>query len=159
MISFPSFENVENMGGNADTFLFIPVSQIVSMPKPLNGVISQEIWILSQSSWYTGRALPGSLEFDEKQSPVREGHNYSSVFKGVIPKLTSTYLALFEEMACDLFVVIFTDNNGNRHVMGTENEGASFEYDRNTTSTPSGLAGHRFEFSCARAKPSPFYSV
>jgi hypothetical protein len=159
MTNFPSITDIENMGGIFPEFEFIPCCKIVSMTKPLNGKITTAIVLLTGASWYTGVAISGTLDFEEKQGQTNNGNTFTPVLKGSIPKLTPEYLTLFEEMSVQKFVVKHTDNNGNIYIIGTKEEGLTFLFDRKTNALATGLNGHSFEFSVVRAETSPFYVI
>lgn len=159
MTSFPSIIEIENMGGNVFNFLFIQCSKVLFIPAVLNSKITTAITLKTGYSWLNGSAIQGSLDFEEKQTKSNHGNTFNPILKGVMPKLTPEVLTLFEEMSIESFVIIVTDNNGNKHLLGNQFEGMKFSFDRNTMALPSGLNGHNFEFSAVRSKPSPFYSI
>lgn len=159
MTNFPSITDIENMGGTLSTFLFIPCSKINSMVKPFSGKITTAVSLQNGSSWLTGLAIAGTMEFEEKVDGSAHGNVYTPVIKGAVPRLTPEYLALFEEMSNDRFVVIVYDNNGYLYIVGTKEEGMIFKFDRKTSPTAAGLNAHMFEFSVSRAVSSPFYDI
>ena len=159
MTSFPSITDIENMGGNVSTFLFIPCSKITNMVKPFIGKITTAITLQNGASWLTGLAIDNTLDFEEKEEKSQHGNIYTPILKGAVQKLTPEYLTLFEEMSNDRFVVIHTDNNGYKYALGTKEEGLIFTFDRKSAPTASGLNAHFYQFSVSRAVVSPFYVI
>lgn len=157
MNNFPAFNDIENMGGNLETFSFQSALKISIMPPKLFGKISGAISLTGTNTFFSGKSLQNSLDFEEKHENSQNGDIFKTSIKGFIPKLTPEYLKLFEEMVKSKFIVITTDNNGLLRACGNKKETLSFTFERNSTSSPSGLAGHKFEFFGNFTQPSPFY--
>jgi hypothetical protein len=129
------------------------------MVKPFIGKITTAISIQNGASWLIGLAIDNTLDYEEKEEKSTHGNIYTPILKGAVPKLTPEYLTLFEEMSNDRFVVIHTDNNGYKYVLGTKDEGLIFVFDRKSSPNAAGMNGHNFQFSVSRASTSPFYVI
>ena len=157
MKNFPEFET-ESMGG-CEGFDFIPIDTIKNLAATsTSNELTTAIELLDGNTIFEGLAILDSLEFTEPQENQKAGGLYKTKVIGVVPKMTSEYLTLFNEMTKHRHIVLATDSNGNIRVVGYEN-GARFKFDQATGKKASDMNGFSFEFTAESRKPSPFYVV
>lgn len=157
MKNFPEFET-ESMGG-CEGFKFIPFVNANTLAKTTTtNELTTEIEPTEDNAIYEGLAVLDTLDFVEDQPDVKAGGMYKTTVIGLVPKLTSEYITLFDEMKQHRHYVLVTDNNGNIRVVGYEN-GATFKYKQVTGKNPATSNGFSFEFYSESRKPSPFYVV
>jgi hypothetical protein len=149
MNNFPTF-SAENMGGLVDKFKFSTHKNISFTVT--NNIISEEL-----TFEYLATAIYDTLNFDEKQNSSAPGESWKTVITGFVPKLTAEYLQLFHEMVKQRFVVKITDNNNSIRICGLPNKGMKFSFSQQSSETPQGLNGFKFQFEVELPTPSPFY--
>jgi len=157
MKNFPEFD-FESMG-SIENFQYIPVDDVKNVVKPNSTLeITTAIELNDGKAIYTGNAIYDSLDFIEPAEIKNAGVVYKTKVSGMIPKLTSEYLALFEEMTRRRHYVFVKDANGSTRMVGYEN-GAQFLFSQKIEKNAAGLNGFLFEFTSESAKPSPFYVI
>src|ERR1041385_479700 len=107
----------ENIGG-LQTFEFIPMIDIASIPDPEDHIILQPVTLKGGKRWFKGYATYQTLEFSEAQNTSKAGEFYKQELKGFVPKDTPDLARLFAEMENHLFIVRYTDNNGQQKIVG-----------------------------------------
>jgi hypothetical protein len=157
MQNFIAFEN-ENMGG-VNSFRFVPINDIASIPDAVNGKITSAVVLKSGKQWYTGLSVINKLKFNEEASHVTAGVLYRTRVSGSIPKLTDDYLALFTEMASQRFLLEITDNNGYKRLCGKYLMGLRFDFNQDSGGRPSDTNGWEYSFTIDHRLPSYFYEV
>ena len=149
----------ENMGGMADEFQFAPIDSIIAIATANECVVSSPVVFLSGNNFFTGLAMRDTLEFDEKQTSGGSGDIFSTGISGMVPQMTAEYLALFSQMVKKRFIIVVTDNNGNKRICGNKLAGMKFQFDQNSSTTPAGIAGYKFSFTLLYHQASAFYHI
>lgn len=157
MNSFSEFD-MESMGGVVE-FNFSPIENIAIIPDAVNDCICTPITFTGANTFFQGKALRNSLNFSEKQKITNAGESFVTEITGMVPKLTGSYLYLFNEMKRHRFVLLVTDNNGSLRLCGTKEKGMRFSFDQDSKNSPGQLSGFQFSFTIETEKASPFYFV
>lgn len=156
MNNFPEFEN-ENMGGIQYRFIFTPDTNIQTLTIA-SQTVADMLDYLDSYDVFTGNTLIDSCLFSEKEIKSEAGSYYETKFSGFIPKLNKEYLILFAEMVKRRFILLITDNNNYKRILGKPSKGLIFSFEQNSQQTPAGLNGFKFEFATINPEPSPFYT-
>lgn len=156
MNSFPTIEFNEQAGGNTG-FLFAPANFINNIPAAVNGIVNQDISMVSPYQFLEGYAAQDSLSLDEPMEQSSAGNIWQPVVKGFYPKYTDDINNLMHEMASYRFVLIVTDKNGVKRIIGNKEEPLKFRYRMASGLKASDRGGLEFEFSGNCTSPSPVF--
>lgn len=157
MQNFYEFDT-ESMGGNSN-FQFMPINDIDIFPQINNCVCVVDVIPLSGKAWLNGLSLSKTLDFEELPGEADAGDYFKTKISGMVPKLTSEYLALFSEMKQHRHIVKLTDNNGKIRLSGNATAGMKFTYSQTSEPTPAGFSGFRFTFYLEKTSESPFVEI
>lgn len=147
MYSFPRVNGEANTVGYTQ-FFFLPKRFVTLMPRAKGKAITTDL-IIAQA-FYAGYSVFGNLQYSDDPKRTEAGIRYPVKLSGVVPVDKPEYLALFDEMLHDEFVVIVKNNNGKFKLCGTQEKGLSFIY-------KTGGVGYQFEFSGEFRTSPPFY--
>jgi hypothetical protein len=147
MTNFPDFEFEGLSGGK--TFNFIPTHDIDTIPYTIFETIDSDVILITGKTWFTGNSLPRSLDITEEHVP--ESNTYKYKVTGRLTGSDSVIMPLFKDMASRSYVLDITDMNGNRRLIGTNENGMDFTWKR--------ISGKIFEytFSCELIEPAKIY--
>ncbi|HNW52860.1 MAG TPA: hypothetical protein PKN21_01265 [Bacteroidales bacterium] len=146
MNNFTDFDFHEILGG-ASTYKFIPVTDVVSIPLPVNGIITDAITLVSGKQWFTGYASLGSLQLDESWEDTAAGRVNNVTIKGFYPDIDNSMLSILEEMLSYRYLVQVTDAMGKVRLGGSLTEPLIFNFARSTKAIPAERPGYEFQFS------------
>ena len=150
----------DNIGG-LEKFQFIPVNDIISIPRATNHVITEAITIdaLSGAQWFDAYVTEGSLGYKETEKKNQHGNSYDRILVGLVPKDTETLADLFDEMEGFRYVIIYTDNNGKKKVVGSIESPLQFKADMDTKVDANGRNGHPITFFGSSSHKAYFYNL
>lgn len=150
---FPNSCGTLNVPG-INNFQFVPIQSIATFPDYINSsnTMVSAIVLLVGTNWYQGRSIEGSLEF--KTGSTELGNPSTFVLSGLAKKIGPEIEALFATMVKGLFIVKFTDKNGQTKILGTPSAPVTFSYNY---SQSKGVI--EFDFKGTQLAPPPFYSV
>ncbi len=157
MNDFTSFQDTDNIGG-CQSFQFIPVNQVVSIPDPIDFVIPTEPTLLSGATFFNGYSTAKTLLFDEKTQKNNAGEYFLQKISGFYPKIRPSILKLFKEMKNHKFIVLVHDNNNMLRMVGTLEQPLEFSYSLSTGTNPVQRNGITFEFTAENELPAPMYN-
>ena len=124
MSNFTSIlELIEENHGGVKFVELIDIQEILTFPDCQGSNIEEDIILKDGASTFVLNFTRETPSFDEQDKNVGPNlYAYSSKLSGVIPKAEQYKLAQLRKMALTRFVVLFTDNNGFRRVMGSKEE-------------------------------------
>lgn len=153
--SFTNFtDGNENMGG-LSAFRFVECRNLNGFPDVRNSQSMAAIsgFLNGSSNLFTGYAEPDTLQFKESN----DAGLFRITISGRIQKISLQLIAMFRHMASSSFVVITTDNNGLKRIVGTRTHGARFSFTDDHGSTPGTFNGIDFQFTVDMPEPAPYY--
>jgi hypothetical protein len=153
MNDFPNFE-FEGLGG-LNFFNFIPTHDVVLVPAYYGSEITTPVTLMAGKAWYLGNSLPKTLRMEEKKTKTG---TYEYTLTGITCGKDSDIIPIFEDVARREHLIDFTDNKGNRRLLGTEKYGASFTWDHDTQDAPAKRNEFSFKFEIELINPAPFYN-
>lgn len=117
----------ENMGGIC-SFQFVPKEGIDEFPDVdiLTGEALFAVSLLPGSTWLTGTCLRDSMEFTEEQQRNEAGTYFQQKLSGVINKDNVDMNTLTDSLRFIECVVIYTDRNGKKKLIGKPSKAMSF---------------------------------
>lgn len=155
MDNFITPEGIENMGGGA-VFSFLPTSNIYSLPNPVDGVINSNIYTRTSPTFYTGYATQDTLEFNTQYDEVLMV--WVTTLSGRTPIMNAIQTALFRELIGTHLMVVYTDNNGITHLLGTPKEPAIFTFSAGSGQAGGTANGYSFTFRVTSREPVPVFT-
>ena len=153
MNNFPEF-NHEGLGG-VQTFNFIPTHDVDEIPYSWNHIQAQAVALKTGKQWFTGRAVPRTLQLSEK---MNRNDLYEYKLSGIITGKDQNIIPLFQAMAAKQFIVDTTDQNGSRRLLGTNDYGMDFSWSHNTGESTSDRNQFSFEFKITLVHPANTYN-
>jgi len=135
----------DNLGGLL-SFDFIPSSDVLSIPEPNKSRILQPIVLKSGKSWSSGYGTRGTMSFSEDQGNGDHGAKYAAKISLVVPKEESENEDLYHEMRHQTFIVVYTNANGLKKVVGTIAEPLKFTSNLSTGSDVPNRNQHTIQF-------------
>lgn len=148
----------DNIGG-IEKFQFIPVDDIVFIPRDSNHIINAGIVLKQGARWSNVYMTEGSFGYKETLKKNAHGNSYNNKLVGFVPKDREDLAELFDEMEGSRYVAIYYDNNGKTKLMGSLESPLQFKADLDTKNKASGLNGHKIIFSGNSRHKSYFFPV
>lgn len=117
----------ENLGGICK-FQFVPKEWIDEFPEENadTGVALYAVTLLPGYSWLTAVCLRDSMEFTEDQQQNEAGSFFQQKLSGVINKDDAELNILNDALRFRECVVIYTDRNGKKKLIGKSSKAMSF---------------------------------
>jgi len=156
MNNFTQFDLHEILGGACD-FKFIPVTDVSTVPLPVDGIITDAITLVAGKQWFTGYASQGSLQLDESREETAAGNVNNVTVKAFYPDISTAMPAILEEMLPYRYLVQLTDLNGNVRLCGSLTEPLMFSFIRSTKASPSERPGYDIQFAGRMKTPCYIY--
>ncbi len=147
-----------NLGG-LRTFQFAPLDSIVSYPAIHDGLITTPLQFKAGKNWLDGYSTPYSLQFSETGKDTPNGIYYAQAIDGVIPGDRLESINAVASAEGNSFVVLVTDANGQKRLVGAHGYPLIFLADYNTGSSRSDSKGFSFQFSGMSIIRAPVYRV
>ena len=149
----------DNIGG-IESFMFIPVDDVISIARPVDQTILELVVIneAGGAQWFNAYVTQGSLSYRETQNKTKQGHPYSRTLAGFVPKDTESLAALFNEMCYRKFLGDYTYNNGKIQLIGSIDSPLLFDTELETKDDPAGRNGHRISFASNSPHKAYFYN-
>ena len=153
--NFPIFtDGTENMGGML-SFQFVETRNLNGFPDFKNSQCLAAIsgYLNGAANLLTGYAEQDTLQFKE----TSEAGMHRITISGQLQKISLQLIELFRQMKENSFVVITTDNNGLKRIVGTRTHGARFSFNTDAGNTPASYNGADFQFTVDMPEPAPYY--
>lgn len=148
----------ENISGLA--YLdFAPVADVVSIDRPWQQEISSAINFAPTKSFYRLAFSMESGKFSAPEEKSSSGSIHKAEVIGFTPKMQRATSDLFSEMRENLFVVVATDHNGNKRLVGTLKEPMRFSFAESTEAAYGVRQGYAWAFRRDLMDPPPYYTA
>lgn len=148
----------DNLGG-INSFEFIPITDISSIPDLYRGKLIRPIVLVSGKRWFKGYGTFETIGFTEDDAKSKDGTSFLPKFKCVVPKELYENEALYFVMRHQQFIVKYKNNNGLTKIIGTLEEPLQFTYSLNTGSTVTTRNQHNIEFFGDTTRPAIVYDI
>lgn len=142
--NFPLKKNY-NPGG-LKSFLFVPISSILSFPAIKDGKTIAPIALINSASWLIGYATPYTLIFEEPAKDSPNGIYYEQKLSGFSPGGHVELLNQIQIMEGNEFVVLAEDSRNVTRLIGGYGYPLKFVTDFSTGSNRSDAKGFDFSF-------------
>lgn len=152
MDNFITPEGIENMGGGAG-FSYMPISNLYSLPRVIDGNIEGIVYTYGNPSLYTGYATQDTLEFNTQYDEV--AMVWVTTLSGRTPIMSAAQTKLFRELLGTHLIVVYTDNNGVRYFLGTPTEPVIFTYGAASGQVGGTANGYTYTFRVVSREPVP----
>lgn len=153
--SFPVPKNC-NLPG-IKSFQFIPMYYVNSIPKPINGIISQSITIASGYELLDGYTTQGTGQLKESGSRLEPGVAYDSVFNGFVPGDDEELMILMSDMAEVDLLLIIEGMDGRKRLCGSKTNAMRFQAEYGSGGELGDTKGYSYKFSAQNIFRWPFY--
>lgn len=147
------------MIGGMGVLKFIPVSQVLIMPRVVGGKTTGELTLVEGASLFNAYSSPETLLFDEKKVKSVLGGYYNVSITGTYPFLSPSVAFYFNALSQGQFLVIAKDKNGITRLSGTLENPLKFTFDSTSGKTGGSVSGYNFEFYGMQLLPSPEYNL
>ena len=148
----------ENISGLA--YLdFAPVSDVDSIDRPWQEEISQAVVFNPTKSFFRLAFSQETGKFSSPEEKNPSGSLHKAEVVGFTPLMRMATAAIFSEMREDLFVVVVTDNNGNKRLVGTLEEPLRFSFSESTESSYGVRQGYAWAFRRDLKNAPPYYTA
>jgi hypothetical protein len=146
----------DNLGGN-NSYIFIPEDDVLTIPTVFEGAIHTEIILKPLKKWFFGYGTEGTLRFTDVESENDHGTFYLKKFMCNVPKNRAELVAIFNKMKNRKFILLLTDNNGEKILVGTKEEPLSFKNRFDSKDDVPGRNEHEVEFYGEGVDKSPIF--
>lgn len=152
--NFPPIDCGVNLGGIL-SFRFTPVENVESIDYNPISQIFYDITLKSGKIWYDGYSTFEKKLVNSVQNESPNGPLYKNELKGFFPGHNWQVEKLFNVMVQfgAKFIVDYTDNNGERVLLGTIENGIKFGYEYTTQDLVKKLHGYNYRFYHDSALP------
>lgn len=147
-----------NLGG-ALRFNFINVNDVLSIPTPVNSVVSSAVVLKPGKVWSAGSATLGTMGYSEPSELTSAGTIYKKTFIAFCPEDNAANNDLFNANRNGQYIVDCTDSNGLRKLIGSIDEPLSFSSALNTKTNIPELAGTAISFYGDGSHKSYVYDI
>lgn len=145
----------ENLGGVA-TVQAIRVGNIDTIPAATNKIISSDIIITPGTSFKTYEFPPDSVEYKETGRPTQNGVAYTHRISAKRPRMQALAAAEIARLDEGWYVVIFTDYNAERRIIGSPERPILFSNSGGTGRRRSDENGYNWKFEGKAQGPASF---
>lgn len=147
---------VFHFAGLRDYFGYIPVSDVISMPRENREKIALlEVVFGNGISWKTGIVQGDSLKYDAPTSTGLHGSSYAHRITGFYPSTSPADERMISAMLGKRYLVIFQDRNNRWRLLGNKNTMGARFFCSMKIETFEGVAGYAFEFVLQSRYPAP----
>ena len=154
MNEFPAIP-MDSMAGLAE-FYFVEAAGIIYLPDPVQGIVSAPVILKAGYSWTKGYATQDTLQYSEPSKQTAHGTHYTAALKGFVPDEKSIRQQLIA-MDTKKYIVLFTDNDGQKKIGGTLEYPFEFNSDYESQTTSGGEKGYNYQFATLLIKKAPVY--
>lgn len=154
MSNFPKAKT-DNLGG-VRKFEFIASNNVLSIPIPVNAVISASIPLKSGSAFLEGYATAKTLLFEEKNKLSNAGTSFLQEISGFYPGNTPEIIDFFSNMLRHNYIIKITDSNNYLRLVGTLESPLVFAFDLSTEAAVPKRPGIKYSFFAENILPAPF---
>lgn len=142
--------NKEDNIGGLYSFLVVPIADVVSVPDVEEGILDGNVELLFGKIWYTVDVTPeaNNMSFSDASKDGLTA-SVTGFIAGDSPYLVDT-LKTYADY--EYFLVIATDLNGNKRLIGNIDNPAKFTYGFDTN----GRRGYQISFSTRTLEAPPF---
>lgn len=152
MDNFTIPDGLENMGGGA-AFSFMPISNLYSKPRVIDGNIENTVYTYGSPSLYTGYATQDTLEFSTQYE--EDAMVWITTLSGRTPVMSAAQTKLFRELLGTHLIVVYTDNNGVSYFLGTPEEPVLFTFAAASGQAGASANGYTYTFKVVSREPVP----
>jgi hypothetical protein len=141
----------DNVGG-IEALWYVDVADVLSVPDPDVPLISTNVVLRPDASWYQ---LVATLGFTQGSKDDRHGPYFQPQVKGVLAKATEALAAGLEALDSRRFLLLYRDQNGTTWLVGALDEPLTFA-DKYDVGTATSRNNYDFTFSgetTRRARP------
>lgn len=154
--NFDRLESQDNAGG-AQWFQVVKPEDVATFPDVVLESAATALTLNSGAYAYNIMATVGTVVWSESTSMANGRPVYTARLTFVIPKDRNDILTYARHLNNRGVVAIVTDANGQRRLMGTPNEPATFGYATRTTGNFDARNEFQFEIYVESPNPIPFY--
>lgn len=152
---FPNHDQIENMPG-IFTFEFIPERWVHFIPEIKKGRLLKPIVLVHGKTWLKGYSTEEKARFTEFGESEGNTKAWSHSFKGSLPKLDASKVALVDAMLKEKFYILkILDHNGNWRLLGNKEIPVMFRSNYDSGRTGSDYSGYEFEFYTGSRAQAP----
>jgi hypothetical protein len=152
MDNFITPDGIENMGGGA-AFRFMPISNLYTLPRVIDGNIEDTVYTYGYPCLYTGYATQDTLEFTTQYDA--EAMVWVTTLSGRTPVMSAAQTKLFRELIGTHLIVVYTDNNGVSYFLGTPTEPVIFTFGAASGQAGGSANGYTYTFKVVSREPVP----
>ncbi len=158
ILSLPFPENHSNIGG-CSRFDFIPSDHVQSILVNTFFNTVSLIELKNGTSFLSGYASKGSLSYNEDMRQNDAGLHFLTKITGFYPGLTAQALTILRKMTEHCHIVVLTDNNGRKRLIGNLCTPLEFTFKQQTGRNVSQRNGFEFTFRAQLQSMSPVMNI
>lgn len=147
-----------NLGG-LRSFLYAHVHSFLSFPAIKDGVITAPVQFVAGAGWFTGYSTLYTLNFDENGKDSPNGPIYDQVLSGFSPGDRPENLDAIHSAEGAEFVLLVTDANGQKRLIGGYGYPLTFLADYSSGSNRSDTKGYAYKFFGNSTFRAPIYKA
>lgn len=148
----------ENISG-LTSLQFIPVSFVQSIPRPWKDEVNTAVSLVPGKQFFRLAFTRETASFNCPNEESVNGSVHKLSISLTVPKMKMATSANFTEMKDDLFIVIATDNNGNKRLCGTLEAPLRFNYTEFSQSEFGKRGGYTVTFFRDLSASPPYYTA
>lgn len=148
-LNFPAASNI----GGVDKFWFIETKNIVSIPEPVDEIITDDVELSAGAAWSKGWVTKYTISFNEREQNSSHGELYRPTLEGFASKITPELKKAIRNLVGRKLVIIYKDHNGYYNIVGNAENYLEASYSLNPGTKPGDRNGIalRFEGEGARS--------
>lgn len=150
-------EPLDNIGGSLRTLHILPFDQCPFIP--INRHTNKITSSLSIEDWSKVDFTFDTIQFSHEQISNASGTIYQKVISGSIPKDRDTVSAILKSYHAKRVVVIHTDRNGIRRIIGNKECPAMLFFTNSTGPGPDDQNKFILTISQSDLNPAPYYDL
>lgn len=120
------FTDENDAGG--ESFTFTRIGNLRHELITVNGRVTKSISLLESAVSYTAKFKQGSLRFKTRVATKNNDQYKKHTLSFKIPKDRADLRVMFDVLERNRYLIIYTDNNGQRTVLGNKGQGCLFSY-------------------------------
>ena len=148
----------DNLGG-LNAFKIVSAKAVTSLPSVVNGAIQHQLTLLPGHRWLSVYCTEFTMNYKEVPIDSEHGAAFKKTLTGKTPKDRAELTQLFNEMKDQGFIIDYTDNNGQRKLVGSPQEPMYFKPALDTKAEMAQRNEHELVFEGEGIDKSPFYNI
>lgn len=157
-ITAPETAYGNNLGGIC-SFRFVPKEWLTSdiILDPVTGTVTDTPTLIAGKTWLNASVMDNTMVYQEQEKEEKGGKYYEATLSGLFYKDETARHVSLATLRFQELVVIYTDQNKQKRIIGNGQKAMSFTVDYNTGKALKDASTFTFSLTHQLTEPAPIY--